>query len=425
MKTMILGYKDPTQSIASTCPSLALTPRDLRDDATCTALSRASISLEARLKNHFPTCFQTKQATRSRCVSHAVLPKSVLWHNWQTEARLVLRTKPRNRFGNFETQITKPELPVLRHKPENPITLVLRLNQETCAPRLLMHGTDRTWRHPTYRSSGHRVPDLCLTIPDFLYHVSYSCLDHRRCPPCHTYHLHTTRQANTIFHTNKGNSIEPRKCLGFEFKHQHFNDSSQLNQETDHLVSQSPPWWFHWQQKAQSLNFKYKTHEAQLEDQNPIKAQEGHLKEGKPAKSTKGTKSDKPSQNDKEKLRKTQNQNRTSKKSSNAKSSQTSKTPPNTLHVISPSYIDIIMFLLSTTRLARVQPTLWTYSLPLAMNSSNTNWEKKEMLCMRSKLGCFTRYASKYLSNYTPSSYQDLRNKSESSQGHQYKITSK
>jgi hypothetical protein len=35
------------------------------------------------------------------------------------------------------------------------------------------------------------------------------------------------------------------------------------------------------------------------------------------------------------------------------------------------------------------------------MNSSNTNREKKEMIYMRSKLGYFTRYTSKYLSNYT------------------------
>jgi hypothetical protein len=35
------------------------------------------------------------------------------------------------------------------------------------------------------------------------------------------------------------------------------------------------------------------------------------------------------------------------------------------------------------------------------MNSSNTNREKHEMLCMRSKLWYFTRYTSRYLSNYT------------------------
>jgi hypothetical protein len=36
------------------------------------------------------------------------------------EAHLVLRPKRRNRRGNFEAQINKPELPVLRPKSENP-----------------------------------------------------------------------------------------------------------------------------------------------------------------------------------------------------------------------------------------------------------------------------------------------------------------
>jgi hypothetical protein len=43
-----------------------------------------------------------------------------LWHNRQTDARLVLRLKLRNRRGDFEGQIIKPELSILRHKPENP-----------------------------------------------------------------------------------------------------------------------------------------------------------------------------------------------------------------------------------------------------------------------------------------------------------------
>jgi hypothetical protein len=37
-----------------------------------------------------------------------------------TEACLILRPKPTNRHGDFEAQITKPELPVLRPKPGNP-----------------------------------------------------------------------------------------------------------------------------------------------------------------------------------------------------------------------------------------------------------------------------------------------------------------
>jgi hypothetical protein len=53
-------------------------------------------------------------------VSHANLPPSVLWRNGQTEAHLVLRPKPRNRRGDFETQITKPKQSVLRPKLGNP-----------------------------------------------------------------------------------------------------------------------------------------------------------------------------------------------------------------------------------------------------------------------------------------------------------------
>jgi hypothetical protein len=50
----------------------------------------------------------------------------------------------------------------------------------------------------------------------------------------------------------------------------------------------------------------------------------------------------------------------------------------------------------------------------LAINSSNTNREKNEMLYMRSKIKVLHK-AYKYLSNYTPSTCQDMQNKSESS----------
>jgi hypothetical protein len=54
-------------------------------------------------------------------VSRADLPPSVLWRNRQTEVCLVLRLKPRNRRGDFEAQITKPDLLILRPKPGNPL----------------------------------------------------------------------------------------------------------------------------------------------------------------------------------------------------------------------------------------------------------------------------------------------------------------
>jgi hypothetical protein len=53
-------------------------------------------------------------------VFRADLPPLILWRNRQIEAHLVLRPKPRNRHGDFEVQITKLELPILRPKPGNP-----------------------------------------------------------------------------------------------------------------------------------------------------------------------------------------------------------------------------------------------------------------------------------------------------------------
>jgi hypothetical protein len=47
------------------------------------------------------------------------LTPSVLWCNRQTEVCLVLRHKSRNRRSDFDAQITKPELPVLRPKSGN------------------------------------------------------------------------------------------------------------------------------------------------------------------------------------------------------------------------------------------------------------------------------------------------------------------
>jgi hypothetical protein len=97
-----------TQPVALTHPYSSFTRRNLYDDATCTTCHHASASLEAKLKNPSATSLQTKQVTRSRCVSHTVLPSSVLWRNRQTKAHLVLRPKPRNHRGDFEVQITKP-----------------------------------------------------------------------------------------------------------------------------------------------------------------------------------------------------------------------------------------------------------------------------------------------------------------------------
>jgi hypothetical protein len=61
----------------------------------------------------------------------------------------------------------------------------------------------------------------------------------------------------------------------------------------------------------------------------------------------------------------------------------------------------------------------------LAMNSSNTNQEKNEMLCMRFKTRVLHKaYKQVFKQLYTPLC-QDLQNKSESSQREHNRITSK
>jgi hypothetical protein len=130
-----------------------------------------------------------------------------------------------------------------------------------------------------------------------------------------------------------------------------------------------------------------RSYEVQLEDQR--KAQEGHIEEGKIAKPTNGKKSDKP----KEK----------------AKKSSNSKLPLHSQYKLSPLGRIYYVFSLNHPVSKRVIPTLCTFSPSLAMNSSNTNREKHEMICMRSKLGCFTDYINKYFSNYTQQDAKTLQ----------------
>jgi hypothetical protein len=114
--------------------------------------------------------------------------------------------------------------------------MVLRLNQETCAPRLYMHGANHTHRYPTSRSPGHRVPNLC----DHLWSSAPGLLLLSRSTS-----LHIMMHLPLVHHeTSKHGSPNEQKIkvkqpnrLEFEFKPRQVNDSSQSNQETEHLVS--------------------------------------------------------------------------------------------------------------------------------------------------------------------------------------------
>jgi hypothetical protein len=77
--------------------------------------------------------------------------------------RVVLRPNHSQTVAiGFEAQTDeKPSQWFWGQTTDKPSTLVLRLNQETRAPRLHVHGADRTRCHSTSRSPDHRVPDLC------------------------------------------------------------------------------------------------------------------------------------------------------------------------------------------------------------------------------------------------------------------------
>jgi hypothetical protein len=155
---------------------------------------------------------------------------------------MVLRHKPRNCRCDFEAQITKLELPVLRPKPENPT-------------HRFWGQTERNRRHRFWDQSGENRPrgfeskplinyrpwfwgstnkltlliitctvqtahnitrpldrpatdyPTCATISDPVHQVSYYCHDPRHCTPCH---LHTTRQATrfSVWNRDKSKTIK-------------------------------------------------------------------------------------------------------------------------------------------------------------------------------------------------------------------------
>jgi hypothetical protein len=97
--------------------------------------------------------------------------------------------------------------------------------------------------------------------------------------------------------------VKQLKYPGFKFKPWHVNDSSQSNQCTDHLVSQSPldeyidnksTKFEFWIQDTWSTARRPKSHR---------KAEEDHLEEGEATKPTSGTKSGKT----KERVKKSSN----------------------------------------------------------------------------------------------------------------------
>jgi hypothetical protein len=65
----------------------------------------------------------------------------------------------------------------------------------TCTVQIVHNAT-----RPLDRSATEYPTYATILVP--LHQISYSCHDLHRCTSYRTYHLHTTRQTNTILHMN-------------------------------------------------------------------------------------------------------------------------------------------------------------------------------------------------------------------------------
>jgi hypothetical protein len=164
-------------------PSFASLPRDLHDDATCTTLMQWSKPPDVDACPH--TVFIRSSVLRHEPTN--LLPlgfeaqiKKRLWWFWGPNRQTI--------DLSFETQTKKSSWWFWGQTTNKPSPLVLRLNWKTRVSHLLhVYDVDQTRCHPTSRSSGHWVLDMCLIIPDPPHQVSYSC------PPCRIRHLYITR----------------------------------------------------------------------------------------------------------------------------------------------------------------------------------------------------------------------------------------
>jgi hypothetical protein len=164
----------------------------------------------------------------------------VLWRNQQTETYLILKLKPRNHRGDFDTkspncscQFWGPNWETLHHRlTKKPSPSFLGQTRENYRHQFWSQiGRNRHSDFEVKLLTNHKPWFLCstkkpallvftctlqtaygvtqpldrpdteyliyVTIPGPLQQVSYSYHNPRRCMTCHTCHLHTMRQANS------------------------------------------------------------------------------------------------------------------------------------------------------------------------------------------------------------------------------------
>jgi hypothetical protein len=129
-------------------------------------LETVTTGFEAKLAKTVATRFEAK-LEKTVATGFEAKPPETVATGFEAKpvetVRVVLRPNHSQTVAiGFEAQTDeKPSEWFWSQTTHKPSTLVLRLNQEIRAPRLHMHGADRTRRHLTSRSPGYRVPNLC------------------------------------------------------------------------------------------------------------------------------------------------------------------------------------------------------------------------------------------------------------------------
>jgi hypothetical protein len=215
-----------------------LDPRRLTPHVWGGSVTKASRYVSTRVPRslHAPIDF-VAQPTNHRPLSfEAQTKKPLRWFgdlNHQTVA------------AGFEALIRKPEATGFEVKPGETIDLGFEAKprnprfsspyawciSHTSSPDLSIiwpSSTRLMLDHPWFSASGLLLPPWSLSLPA-MSHLS----------PAH----HETSKHDSL---HKIDGVEPSKLPKFELKPRQINYSSQSNKGTDHLVSQSTPWWVHW-----------------------------------------------------------------------------------------------------------------------------------------------------------------------------------
>jgi hypothetical protein len=167
---------------------------------------------------HPPIDFVAQSTNRSPLGFEAQTKKTSRWF-WGPNHQTVPTS--------FEVQTEKPEATGYDAKPRETVTTSFEAKPGETVPVVFRPNHSQTVdlgfgaqpRNPPssspcawYRShtaspdlpiARPSITRLCLTIPGPLHQVFYSCHNPHRCPPCHTCHLYTMRQANAILYMDK------------------------------------------------------------------------------------------------------------------------------------------------------------------------------------------------------------------------------